>query len=132
MRDLISDGLVSEHTRAVRGEERRQKTWQLTEEGRKIARNSIEKLRSMKILIRDKKGKLLVDYRIPVASDLPMIDTEIVEVPNPSHPFGVRGVGEAPIVAPLAVCANAVSRSLDMRITDLPMSPPRLLDAIEG
>jgi CO/xanthine dehydrogenase Mo-binding subunit len=73
-----------------------------------------------------------LDYRIPVASDLPMIDTEIVEVPNPSHPFGVRGVGEAPIVAPLAVCANAVSRSLDMRITDLPMSPPRLLDAIEG
>ena len=53
-------------------------------------------------------------------------------MPNPSHPFGVRGVGEAPIVAPLAVCANAVSRSLDMRITDLPMSPPRLLDAIEG
>ena len=61
-----------------------------------------------------------------------MIDTEIVEVPNPSHPFGVRGVGEAPVVAPLGVCANAVSRSLDMRITDLPMSPPRLLDAIEG
>ena len=44
--------------------------------------------------------------------DLPMIETEIVEVPNPSHPFGVRGVGETPIVAPLAVCANAVSRSL--------------------
>ena len=59
MRELISDGLVSEHTRAVRGEERRQKTWQLTDEGRKIARNSIEKLRSMKILIRDNQGKLL-------------------------------------------------------------------------
>ena len=73
-----------------------------------------------------------LDYRIPVASDLPMIDTEIVEVPNPSHPFGVRGVGETPIVAPLGVCANAVSRSLDMRITELPMSPPRLLDAIDG
>ena len=73
-----------------------------------------------------------LDYRIPVASDLPMIDTEIVEVANPSHPFGVRGVGETPIVAPLAVCSNAVSRSLNMRITKLPMSPPRLLDAIEG
>ena len=59
MRELISEGLVSEHTRAVRGEERRQKTWQLTEEGRKNARISVEKLRSMKILIRDKKGKLL-------------------------------------------------------------------------
>jgi CO/xanthine dehydrogenase Mo-binding subunit len=84
----------------------------------------------------DDKGVLenagFLDYRIPVASDLPMIDTQIIEVPNPSHPFGVRGVGEAPIVAPLAVCANAVSRSLGKRITDLPMSPPRLLDAIEG
>ena len=83
----------------------------------------------------DDKGVLenagFLDYRIPVASDLPMIDTKIVEVPNPSHPFGVRGVGETPIVAPLGVCANAVSRSLDMRITDLPMSPSRLLEAIE-
>ena len=50
-----------------------------------------------------------LDYRIPVASDLPMIETEIVEVPNPSHPYGVRGVGETPIVAPLAACSNAVS-----------------------
>ena len=73
-----------------------------------------------------------LDYRIPVCSDLPMIDTAIVEVANPSHPYGVRGVGETPIVAPLAVATNAVSRSLNMRICTLPLSPPNLLEAIDG
>ncbi len=73
-----------------------------------------------------------LDYRIPVASDLPMIDTQIVEVPNPSHPYGVRGVGETPIVAPLAVTANAVRDAIGVRIADLPLSPPRVLEALEN
>ena len=73
-----------------------------------------------------------LDYRIPVASDLPMIDCEIVEVPNPSHPYGVRGVGETPIVAPLAAAANAVRDATGVRVNDLPLSPPRLLDAIDS
>jgi CO/xanthine dehydrogenase Mo-binding subunit len=73
-----------------------------------------------------------LDYRIPVASDLPMIDTQIVEVPNPSHPFGVRGVGETPIVAPLATVANAVRDATGVRINDLPLSPPRVLAALEA
>ena len=37
-----------------------------------------------------------LDYRMPTCLDLPMIETIIVEVPNPTHPFGVRGVGEMP------------------------------------
>ena len=73
-----------------------------------------------------------LDYRVPVASDLPMIDTQIVEVPNPSHPYGVRGVGETPIVAPLAAVSNAVRDQLGFRIDDLPLSPPRVLAAIDG
>ena len=73
-----------------------------------------------------------LDYRMPVASDLPMIDTHIVEVPNPSHPYGVRGVGETPIVAPLAVAANAVRDATGVRINDLPLSPPRIVAALEG
>ena len=73
-----------------------------------------------------------LDYRIPVASDLPMIDTEIVEVPNPSHPYGVRGVGETPIVAPLATTSNAVSRALGQRLCDLPLSPPNILAELDG
>ena len=72
-----------------------------------------------------------LDYRVPVASDLPMIDTEIVEVPNPSHPYGVKGVGETPITAPLPTVANAVSRSAGVRIADLPLSPPNILAALD-
>jgi CO/xanthine dehydrogenase Mo-binding subunit len=72
-----------------------------------------------------------LDYRIPVASDLPMIDTQIIEVPNPSHPYGVRGVGETPIVAPLAATANAVRDATGIRISDLPLSPPRILEALD-
>ena len=73
-----------------------------------------------------------LDYRMPVASDLPMIDTHIVEVPNPSHPYGVRGVGETPIVAPLAVVANAVRDATGVRINDLPLSPPRIIAALDA
>ncbi len=73
-----------------------------------------------------------LDYRMPVASDLPMIDTVVIEVPNPSHPFGVRGVGEAPIVPPLAAVANAVYDAVGVRMTELPISPPRLLAAIDA
>jgi CO/xanthine dehydrogenase Mo-binding subunit len=71
-----------------------------------------------------------LDYRMPVASDLPMIDTVIVEVPNPLHPYGVRGVGEVPIVPPLAAVANAMRDATGVRFTDLPLSPSRVLDAI--
>ncbi|PKQ11003.1 MAG: oxidoreductase [Alphaproteobacteria bacterium HGW-Alphaproteobacteria-1] len=73
-----------------------------------------------------------LDYRIPVASDLPMIDTVILEIPNPGHPYGVRGVGETSIVPPLAAIANAVSAAAGVRMTQLPMSPPRVLAAIQA
>lgn len=73
-----------------------------------------------------------LDYRIPVASDLPKIETVILEIPNPGHPYGVRGVGETPIVPPLAAISNAVSRAAGVRMTELPMSPPRLLKAMSG
>lgn len=80
-------------------------------------------------------GKLqnagFLDYRIPVASDLPMIDTVIVEVPNPGHPYGVRGVGETSIVPPLAAVGNAVARATGQRFTELPMSPPKILRALD-
>lgn len=77
------------------------------------------------------QNPLFLDYRIPVASDLPMIDTVIVEVPNPGHPYGVRGVGETSICPPLAAIANAVSAAAGVRMRRLPMSPPRILEALE-
>lgn len=73
-----------------------------------------------------------LDYRIPVASDLPMIEPVLVEVPNPNHPYGVRGAGETPIVPPLAAVANAVHAATGVRFPDLPMSPPRVLEALES
>ena len=73
-----------------------------------------------------------LDYRMPVASDVPMIDTVIVEVANPSHPYGVRGVGEVPIVPPLAAVANAMRSATGVRFGQLPMSPPRVLAALEA
>jgi CO/xanthine dehydrogenase Mo-binding subunit len=86
--------------------------------------------------IYDKQGRLdnpgLLDYRVPVASDLPMIHSVIVEVPNPRHPFGVRGVGEVPIVPPMAAVANAVHAAIGMRLRDLPMSPPKILAEIDA
>ena len=62
--------------------------------------------------------------------DLPMIDAVIVEVPNPGHPYGVRGVGEVPIVPPMAAIANAIYDAIGVRMTELPMSPDRLLKAM--
>jgi CO/xanthine dehydrogenase Mo-binding subunit len=84
----------------------------------------------------DRDGKMensgFLDYRMPVASDLPMIDTIMIEVPNPRHPFGAKGVGEAPIVPPLAAVANAVTRATGVRMFDLPLSPPKIRAALDA
>ncbi len=71
-----------------------------------------------------------LDYRMPTTLDLPMIETIIVEVPNESHPYGVRGVGEVPIVPPPAALANAIYDATGVRLRDLPMSPPRVQQAL--
>ena len=76
------------------------------------------------------KNASFLDYRMPTSYDLPMIETIIVEVPNPDHPFGVRGVGEVSIVPPPAAIANAIYRATDIRMRDLPISPPKLWKAI--
>lgn len=82
----------------------------------------------------DKDGHLmnasLLDYRMPTALDLPMIDTVMVEVPNPTHPFGVRGVGEVPIVPPAAALANAIYRATGVRQYELPMNPGKVALAL--
>jgi CO/xanthine dehydrogenase Mo-binding subunit len=84
----------------------------------------------------DEQGRLLnaslLDYRMPTALDLPMIDTVLVEVPNPGHPYGVRGVGEAPILPPAAAVANAIAQATGVRLAELPMSPPKVLAALQG
>ena len=82
----------------------------------------------------DASGRLdnagFLDYRMPVASDLPMIETVVVEVPNDAHPHGVRGVGEVPIAPPMAAVANAIHDAVGLRLRELPMSPPKVLAAL--
>jgi CO/xanthine dehydrogenase Mo-binding subunit len=71
-----------------------------------------------------------LDYRMPTCLDVPMIETVLVEVPNPGHPYGVRGVGEVPIVPPPAALANAIYRAVGVRMLELPMSPGRVVKAL--
>ena len=73
----------------------------------------------------------LLDYRMPTSLDLPMIDAVIVEVNNPGHPFGVRGVGEANIAPPLAALANAIHDATGVRMRSLPMNPQAIVAALE-
>ena len=83
----------------------------------------------------DKNGRVdnatFLDYRMPVCSDVPMIEPVVIEIPNSKHPQGVRGVGEAPIVPPLAAIANAVHDALGKRFYALPMSPPKVTERLE-
>ena len=71
-----------------------------------------------------------LDYRMPTCLDLPMIETILVEVANPGHPIGIRGVGEVPIIPPPAAIANAIYQATGVRMTELPMSPAKVAKAI--
>jgi CO/xanthine dehydrogenase Mo-binding subunit len=71
-----------------------------------------------------------LDYRMPTSLDLPMIETVLVEVANPGHPFGLRGVGEVPIVPPTAAIANAIYHATGVCMRQLPMSPSKVLEAL--
>ncbi|HEX7926556.1 MAG TPA: xanthine dehydrogenase family protein molybdopterin-binding subunit, partial [bacterium] len=86
--------------------------------------------------VRNDKGNMLnagfLDYRMPTFLDVPVIETVLVEVPNPHHPFGVRGVGETPIVPPMATIHNAIARGTGYRIRELPMAPYKVLEGIRA
>ncbi|HEY4167210.1 MAG TPA: xanthine dehydrogenase family protein molybdopterin-binding subunit [Reyranella sp.] len=85
--------------------------------------------------IYNKRGQVdnpgFLDYRMPVASDLPMLECGIIEIPNPKHPQGVKGVGEVPLVPGMAAVRNAVYKAIGIRFDHLPISPPKVLDALE-
>ena len=81
----------------------------------------------------DEEGQMLnptfLDYKLPTALDVPPIETVIVEVPYPKHPYGARGVGEMPIVPPPAAIANAIYRATGTRVCQLPMTAARVLES---
>ena len=72
-----------------------------------------------------------LDYRMPTTLDLPFIDTVLVEVPNPLHPYGVRGVGETPICPPVAAIANAIKDAIGTRLYNTPMNAGSILEALK-
>jgi CO/xanthine dehydrogenase Mo-binding subunit len=72
-----------------------------------------------------------LDYRMPISLDLPMIDTVLVEIANPGHPYGVRGVGEVSLVPVMGAIANAIQNAIGVRMTSMPMSPGRIMEEIE-
>ena len=82
----------------------------------------------------DSDGNLLnanlLDYKLPTALDVPDIETVLVEVPYPGHPFGARGVGETPIIPPPAAIAGAIAQATGARVCELPMTPARILEAM--
>jgi xanthine dehydrogenase molybdenum-binding subunit len=73
----------------------------------------------------------LLDYRMPTSLDLPMIEAVVVEIPNPGHPFGIRGVGESPLIPPLAAVANAIHDAIGVRMMELPMTPATVRKALQ-
>ena len=74
----------------------------------------------------------LLDYRLPTALDVPFFETVVVEAPSDDHPYGVRAVGQVPIVPPAAAVGNAVYDAVGVRLTELPMNPERVYRAIEA
>ena len=73
-----------------------------------------------------------LDYRMPTSLDLPLIDTVLVEVPNPLHPYGVRGVGETPICPPIPAISNAITDALGVRLYKTPMNAGSIVEALSS
>jgi CO/xanthine dehydrogenase Mo-binding subunit len=86
-------------------------------------------------LAHDEQGQLVTatftDYALPRIEHTPeLLELQIVEVPAESGPFGARGVGEPPVIATAAAVANAIADATGARLTELPMSAPRVYRAI--
>jgi CO/xanthine dehydrogenase Mo-binding subunit len=74
----------------------------------------------------------LADYKIPGVLDVPSdIHAIVLEDPEPSHPLGAKGIGEPSLVGAAPAIANAIHAATSARLTTLPMTPERVLDALE-
>ena len=88
---------------------------------------------SMEEMQYNEKGNMnpgFVDYRVPTSADLPTVESIIVEIPAPNGPFGAKGVGEAPIIPTLATMTSAIADAIGVRVTDLPIKPEKIVDAL--
>jgi xanthine dehydrogenase molybdenum-binding subunit len=84
----------------------------------------------------DEKGAVananLLDYRLPSALDVPYIAANVVEVPSSDHPYGIRAVGQVPIVPPAAALATAIHRATGVRLRELPMTAERIYQEMKN
>jgi CO/xanthine dehydrogenase Mo-binding subunit len=78
------------------------------------------------------RGGSFAEYAVPGIDGIPPIDAQIVEVPAPDGPFGAKGIGEAPVIAPAAAVANAIAAAVGVRMRELPMTPARVWAALSG
>jgi len=82
----------------------------------------------------DQNGQLLtatlMDYALPHSQDAPTITPLLVEIPSTLGPFGAKGVGEPPVVPVAAAIANAIKDAVGVRMTQIPMTPERVFDAL--
>ena len=78
------------------------------------------------------KNASLLDYRLPTSLDVPMLETVVLESPNPAHPFGVRGCGEISIAPPPAAIANAIHDAVGVRLYSMPMAPRKVCAAVKA
>jgi carbon-monoxide dehydrogenase large subunit len=88
-------------------------------------------------LVYDEAGQLLtqtfMDYLLPTATDVPEVEVDHIETPSPLNPLGVKGAGEAGVIPVPALFAQAIDEALahwNVRITEMPLSPNRLLEII--
>jgi CO/xanthine dehydrogenase Mo-binding subunit len=88
-------------------------------------------------MIWDDDGRLanpsLADYKLPGALDVPpVIEPIVIEDPDPTGPFGAKGVGEISLVGVAPAIANAIAQAVGVRLRRLPMTPERVFDAMEA
>jgi CO/xanthine dehydrogenase Mo-binding subunit len=90
----------------------------------------------MEELVYDESGKLLnpgpLDYRIPTAMDIPIIETHLMENRDGPGPFGAKGIGEGPVIAVAPAIADAVYDAVGVVIKDLPLTPERVWGALNA
>jgi CO/xanthine dehydrogenase Mo-binding subunit len=93
----------------------------------------------MEALVYDVEGQLLtaslMDYALPIASDLPNLEVVHQEIPSPLNPLGVKGLGEGGAIAPPVAIANAVCDALapfSAEFNSTPIRPEQILRAVNS
>lgn len=77
-------------------------------------------------------GPNLLDYRIPTTLDTPDLEAFMVESNDPEGPYGAKEAGEGPLHSSIPAVANAVFDAIGIRVDELPITPSKVLDALQA